>query len=151
MSDELTEKVQTLIIPYIEEISAELVELEIKYRGETVVVNILADRSGGITLDECVVINKKVNHALEERYWFGEDYVVEVFSPGLDRPLKTAKDFARALGRKIRVHLFELVEGKLEHHGEVVEAFKDKILIKTKKQTITIPLKMVSKAVQVIE
>ena len=151
MRDELTEKVQALIMPYIDEMSAELVELKIKHRGKTVVVDILADRPGGITIDECAFINKRVDRVLERKNWFKEDYVVEVSSPGLDRPLKTSRDFVRALGRKIRVHLFEPVEGKLEHHGEIVEALENKILIKTKEQTIVIPLEVISKAVQVIE
>ena len=151
MLDELTGNVQALIMPYIDEMSAELVELTIKHRGKTVVIDVLADRPGGITIDECAFINKKIDHALERKNWFGEDYTVEVSSPGLDRPLKTSKDFSRAFGRKIRVHLTHPIEGKLEHQGEICKALDDKILIKTKEQTITIPLEAITKAVQVIE
>lgn len=152
MCDELTEQIQALIIPFIEELSVELIELNVKQRNKTVVVNIIADRSnGGITIDECIYINKKVDQAIEERQWFGEDYVVEVSSPGLDRTLKTSRDFSRALGRTVRVHLLEPVEEKVEHHGEIVEVKESQILIKKNKKTISIPLEYISKAVQVIE
>ena len=147
----MTEKIEALIMPYIEELSAELIELDMKHRGKTVVIDIVADRPGGITVGECTFINKKVDRQIEKKQWFGEDYIVEVSSPGLDRALKTPKDFSRVLGREVRFHLLEEVEGKVEHLGEVVEVKEDGILIKTKDKTITIPFGDISKAVQVIE
>ena len=151
MCDELTEQVEALIMPYIEELSAELVELNVKYRGKTVVISIVADRPGGITIGECTFINKKVDREIEKKQWFGEDYAVEVSSPGLDRALKTSKDFSRVLGREVRFHLLEAVEGKIEHFGEVVEVKGDGVLIKTSDKTITILFGAISKAVQVIK
>lgn len=152
MRDELTGRVETLITPFIEELCAELVELNIKRRGKTVVFNILADKpGGGITIDECTYINKKVAQAIEKRQWFGEDYVVEVFSPGLDRALKTSKDFSRVLGRKVRIHLLEPIEDKVEHLGEVTEVKENQVLIQKNGKTITIPLEYITKAVQMIE
>ena len=151
MCDELTEQVEALIMPYIEELSAELVELNVKYRGKTVVISIVADRPGGITIGECTFINKKVDREIEKKQWFGEDYAVEVSSPGLDRALKTSKDFSRVLGREVRFHLQEAVEGKIEHLGEVVEVKGDGVLIKTSDKTITILFGAISKAVQVIK
>ncbi|MBN1870333.1 MAG: hypothetical protein JW847_07160 [Candidatus Omnitrophica bacterium] len=138
-------------MPYIDEVAAELVELRLKHRGKTVVVDIIADRPNGITIGDCAFVNKKVDRALEKRQWFGEDYVVEVASPGLDRPLETPKDFSRVIGRKVRIHLLEAVEGKVEHHGDIMEVKEDKISIKTKDKTISIPLKIISTAVQMIE
>lgn len=150
MREPLTEQIEALINPPIDELSAELIELDIKHHGNTVVIDIVVDKLGGITIKECVFINKKVDHALERKQWFGEDYVVKVSSPGLDRALKTSKDFTRAKGRAVRFHLSEPVEGKIEHLGEVFEVEGDKIAIKKKDQAITIPLKHILKAVQVI-
>lgn len=152
MRDELTEQVETLIMPCIRELSAELVELNLKKRGRTVVVGIIADKpDGGITVAECAHINKKVVRALEKRQSFGGDYVVEVSSPGLDRPLKTSKDFARALGRKVRVHLLDAVGEKMECLGEVAGVQENQILIAEGDETVIIPLTHIAKAVQVIE
>ncbi len=151
MQDKLTEQIEALIMPYIEELSAEIVELNVKQRGNTVVIDIAADRPGGITIGECTFINKKVDREIEKRQWFDGNYVVEVSSPGLDRALKTSKDFLRVLGREVRFHLLDALEGKVEHLGEVVEVNEDKILIKTNDKTITVPLGSISKAVQVIE
>lgn len=152
MRDELTEKIEALIMPCLRESSLELVELNVHRRGKTVTVDIVADRAdGGITIEECAALNKMIDRAIEKRQWFGDDYLVEVASPGLDRPLTTAKDFLRVLGRKVRVHLVEPLDGKVEHHGEVKEAGEHQIMIKKKDKTILIPLTRIAKAVQVIE
>jgi len=151
MHERLIGQIEALIMTHIDELSLELVELDIKHRRSTVVIDIIVDKPGGITIGECTLINKKVNRDIEEKQWFGEDYVVEVASPGLDRELKTSKDFARIVGRNVRFHLLELVEGKIEHSGTVTEVNEDKILIKKNDLVIAIPLKQISKAVQVIE
>ena len=152
MWDELTEQVETLIMPCIQELSAELVELNLKKRGKTVVVGIIADKPhGGITVGECTLINKKVVRAIGKRRGFDGDYVVEVSSPGLVRALKTSKDFSRVLGRKVRVHLLESVGGKREHLGEVAGVQENQILITEGNEPVAIPLEHIAKAVQVIE
>ena len=151
MRDKLTEQIEALIMPYIEELSAELVELNVKHRGKTVMIEVVADRPGGITIGECTLMNKKADREIENKQWFGEDYVIEVSSPGLDRPLKTSADFSRAIGREVRFHLLEAVEGKVEHLGVVLEVKKEEILVNTNDKTITVPLETISKAVQVIK
>ena len=151
MHDTLTEQIEALIMPFIDELSVELIELNVRRRGKTVIVDIIVDRpEGGITIGECTRINKKVNRGIEEKQWFGEDYEVDVSSPGLDRALRTQKDFLRVLGREVRFHLLEPVEGKVEQLGEVYEVNESQILIKKKEKIVTIPLKDISKAAQVI-
>jgi len=152
MHSELTEQIETLIREMTEGLSTELVEWNLKKRGNTIVIDIIADKpNGGNTIDECTSINKHVVGGIEEKQWFGEDFVVEVSSPGLDRALETFNDFSRAVGRKVRVHLSELVEGKVEHHGKISGVHDDHVLIQKNDQTITIPLKIITKAVQVLE
>ena len=152
MRDDLKEQVEALIMPVLNELSAELVDLQIRHKNKTVVVDIVADRPGGITIGECSFINKKVDQAIEKKQWFGEDYIVEVASPGLDRPLVTIRDFERVQGRIVRFHLLEKVGGKLEHSGKVENIENEQVLIKMKDDSIiAVPLKIISKAVQVIE
>ena len=151
MPDELTGQIEGIILKPIQEISAELVEFQIRHRGKTAVVEIIADRPGGITIGECAYINKKIDQSIEKKQWFGGDYVVEVSSPGLDRPLKTPKDFMRAMGKVVRFHLLQPVENKIEHAGEVSAVEGNKNLIKKNENIIVIPLEIISKAVRVIE
>jgi ribosome maturation factor RimP len=139
-------------MPIIKGLSAELVELSMKHHGKTVVVDIIADKiNGGITVDECSTINKQVVRAIESQQWFSENFIVEVSSPGLDRALKTAQDFTRAIGRKVRIHLLEPVEEKVEHQGIVARVQENFITIQKKDAMVNIPLEYISKAVQMIE
>jgi ribosome maturation factor RimP len=92
-------------------LGAELVDIDYKKSGGREVLTFTVDKTGGVTLEDCV----KINHGLS--LWFDElesdsgigksifkgPFNLEVNSPGLDRPLKTEKDFARACGETIRV------------------------------------------------
>jgi len=152
MHSELTTQLEALIKQLTEELSTELIEWNLKKRGKTVVIDIITDKlNGGITINECTSINKQVVRAVEEKQWFGDNFVVEVSSPGLDRALKTFNDFARAVGRRIRVHLEEPVEGKVEHHGKISGVQDNQILIQNNGKTIIIPLDCITKAVQIID
>jgi ribosome maturation factor RimP len=150
MSEELTRRIKTLIMPSIENSDAELIELNIRRQGSTAFVEVVADKeSGGITIDECSRINKDIFQRLERAQVIGEDFVVEVASPGLDRPLKTEKDFGRARGWNVRVHLCEAVEGKREYLGFIQGVEENKVIIKIKQKIVRLPIENIHKAVQV--
>ena len=148
---DLRQMIEELMAPFMQELNIELVELNIKRRNKTVVVDIIADRShGGITIDECVALNKRLAEKVELENLIPDDYVIEVCSPGLDRPLKSYKDFLKVLGRKVRFHLSEPVEEKIEHIGIVTQVESDRVVVQTKRKTFSISLEKINKALQVI-
>lgn len=133
------------------ELTFELVDFNIRRQGKTVHVEIAADKEkGGITIDECTAINKRVSRYLEDNPLISDDYVVEVSSPGLDRPLKTEKDFKRVLNLEVRFHLNDFIEGKKEHAGVVEEVNEVYVKVATKQKNINIPLSSIQKAIQII-
>ena len=72
------------------------------------ILTVTADKDGGITLDDCAGINQRLSHFFDEREReSGEalqgSYHLEVVSPGLDRPLKTERDFRRAVGDTVMI------------------------------------------------
>jgi ribosome maturation factor RimP len=149
------ETVQNLIIdiskPALEEFSVNLIEVMVKRRGRVIAVEILADReNGGITIDECAQINKKIAILLEQEEIIDDEYVVEVSSPGLDRPLKTGIDFRRVVGRMVRVHLTESIEDKVEHSGIVKAVAQDCVTLNGKIKSLVIPFEKIQKAMQII-
>lgn len=150
MPEELTQRIKTLIMPCIENSDAELIELNIRRQGPTTFVEIVADKeSGGITIDECSRINKDVFQKLECVGVLGEDFVVEVASPGLDRPLKTERDFVRARGWDVRVHLRDPLDGKLEYLGVIDGVEENTVVMKIKRKTIKLAIGNIQKAVHV--
>ena len=151
MSEELTRQLHELIMPSIVRAGADLVELTIKRRGRTHVVEVLVDKeSGGITLGECSVINREIFKECDQSQILGEDFQVEVSSPGLDRPLRTPKDFSRKMGQLIRVHLRAPVNARLEYSGTIEEVKDDRVVVDTPQGLLELAIDNIQKAVQEI-
>ncbi len=131
----------------------ELIELIIRQKGKVLHVEAIVDKeNGGINLDECSAVNKQLARYIDEKNLIAEDYVVEVSSPGLDRPLKTQKDFKRVKELEVRFHLKDMIEGKKEHMGIVKEVADNAVTIETKKAAvIEIPLEKIQKAVLILD
>ena len=90
--------------------------------GRTSFMEIVLDKEGGITLDECSEFNRKITAWIEEEGIFGSEYTLDVCSPGLDRELKSDNDFNWAIGKDVEVRTHEPVEGKNVTVGKLVKA-----------------------------
>ncbi|MBD3246617.1 MAG: hypothetical protein GF333_06345 [Candidatus Omnitrophica bacterium] len=99
-------------------------------------LRLLIDRSGGgITIDECAEVNRLLTAYLEETAALGDQYTVEVNSPGLDHPLRECRDFRRVAGREVGVWMNEPVSGKTYWEGQVIHAGEDALEIRVKGET----------------
>jgi len=145
----LREQLSGIINSYLESQGLALVDLVVRYEGNNLSLKIFADRpQGGITLDECAMINKYVGNILDEKELIGEKYILEVSSPGLDRPLRTKNDFLRCLGKKAVFFLKEPVCGKLELRGIITEASDDLVKIDAGDGILEIPIINIGKSKQ---
>jgi ribosome maturation factor RimP len=147
----LTEELKVLIEGYLKEQGLELVEFTCRYEGRDLVLRILADRpEGGITLEECAGINANIGSLLDERGVLQQPYLLEVSSPGIDRPMKTKKDFLRQAGKEARILLREPVNGKWEMQGAIKGADDNSVYIDIQGSAVEVPLSKISKATQVV-
>ena len=96
-------QIRKLIVPILESQQIDLIDIELKGRSGSRVLRIFVDIDGGISLDQCVDLSRQISDLLDTRDLIAGWYRLEVSSPGLDRPLKTERDFTRNLGRKVRV------------------------------------------------
>lgn len=150
--ESLMEKINSLAVPFLEELNAEIVDLHIHRHRSSVTIQILADRPfGGITILECAQLNRKIGDAIEAQNLFQEHYVLEVSSPGIDRPLRTPKDFLRVTGREVHFFLSEPIDGKLEQAGIIKRIETDHVIIDSDSVEIMIPRNKITKAVQIIK
>lgn len=96
----------------------ELVDVQFKSERGQWYLNIFVDKPGGITLDDCELVNQLIDPILdsEPEITGKHDYLV-VSSPGLDRPIKTDNDLKRNLGRKLDVRMFSPVDKKRDFTG----------------------------------
>ncbi len=153
-TDEIRCKVEMLATPILAKAGVDLVELSVGRYKDEVIIRFAADLpAGGITVGQCSSLNHAIVEAIDADGFLGEQgYSLEFSSPGLDRPLVTAKDFRRNLGRAVRFWLKEPVEGKTEHSGALMAADEKQIVVRTKKnKEIVLPLGQIVKAILVIE
>ncbi|MDE6583749.1 MAG: ribosome maturation factor RimP, partial [Clostridia bacterium] len=128
------EKVQ----PIIEEMGYDVVEISYEKENGGMSLIFTIDSDKGVTIDDCEIVNKKIDPILDElNPTDDKPYTLVVSSPGLDRPLKTDRDFKRNLGNEVELNLFSKIDGKKNFKG-VLEKFDEKtVTIKTEKEELT--------------
>jgi ribosome maturation factor RimP len=99
-----TVEIVALIGTVVAEQGAELVELQSTGSERRPVLRAYVDIPGGTTADACARLSRAIEARLDASGLVGERYVLEVSSPGLDRRLRTRRDFARLVGRPVEVH-----------------------------------------------
>ncbi|MCX5709954.1 MAG: ribosome maturation factor RimP [Candidatus Omnitrophica bacterium] len=143
----LAGQLKELLEGYLQSRNLELIDLVLRNEGSGLVLRVLADRpEGGINLDECGALNREIGILLDEKNIIESSYILEVSSPGLDRPLKTKKDFSRASGKKVKFFLNDLVDGKLEWDGIITGVNSESVFINSGISALEIPLSKIVKA-----
>ena len=110
MGMNVTAVVEKLVAPILEEIELELVDIEYVKEGNNWFLRVFIDKEGGIDIDDCGNVSEKLSKRLDEADLITTPYFLEVSSPGLERPLKKAKDFEWAIGKKVSVKTTEPIE-----------------------------------------
>ena len=110
MQQDSQTKIETLVMPILDDLGYELVDLQLQQDGRQLAVRIFIDKPDGITLDNCVAVSREVSAILEIEDPIRSAYRLEVSSPGLDRPLKKAADFERFAGQKIKLKTLRLLD-----------------------------------------
>jgi len=128
--------------------------IDIIYRREAgkPVLRILADKEGGITIDECASLNNELSELLDKENIIEEEYLFEVSSPGLDRKLKKDEDFIWAVGKKIKVTTYAPLDGKNVFTG-VLAGLGDGTMVISEKEGVSteIPRNKIASAKLAIE
>lgn len=115
----LSQQVMAILVPFLQEQGFDLVELQLQQRKGRWLVRIFADTEGGISLEDCRRLSSEIGQLFDAEDVIPASYILEVSSPGLDRPLKTRRDFQRHLQRKVTVFLDSAVEEKTQYTGRI--------------------------------
>ena len=110
-------RTEELITPILDRMNFELVDVEYVKEGSTWYLRAYIDKEGGIAVDDCEVISRKLGDWLDKEDFISESYILEVSSPGLGRPLKKEKDFVRSLGKDVEVRLYRMRDKQKEFTG----------------------------------
>ncbi len=152
LDEELLKSINKKIESIVESNGLDLIELKVFPKGSSWVIRSIVDYvSGGVTVNECSLLNRSIASWIEESNIFGDGFVVEVNSPGLDRPLREAKDFMRVKNKHILVWLKESLKGKTYIEGGLLNVKDKSILLKVKEDIFDIPFDIIDKALQKID
>jgi ribosome maturation factor RimP len=135
----ILERVKALAAPYLEDNAVELVEITYRREGGGMTLRLLVDTPAGIKIDECEGLNKYLSERLDKEDVISEHYVIEVSSPGLDRPIRTDRDFERALGKRLEVTTYAPIDGRKTHEGTFIGMDKENIVIESAGVSTVIP------------
>lgn len=150
-SSVIVNEVKGLLEDFLRAKGVDLVEIICRYEGGGLFLKVLVDYpSGGITLGECAVLNKEIIQVLDEKDILEQRYILEVSSPGLDRPLKTKNDFLRCKNKRVRFFLSGLINGRIEWDGLIDKVGDESVYVKKGEESIEIPLCKINKAKQVL-
>ncbi len=129
---DIPKELTTHIDEEAERINYRIVDIQVKGR-DSLLMEIVLDKEGGISLDECSDFNRNITSWIEKCGVFDGPYVLDVCSPGLDRKLKSGREFLWAEGKEVVITTHEHVDGKKEIVGRLLESDDDgKVVIKKK-------------------
>lgn len=111
------QKAEALLIPIVEENGFELVDVEYVKEAGTWYLRGYLDKEGGITVNDCEAVSRAFSEKLDELDFIEDSYIMEISSPGLDRPLKKEKDFIRSMGKEVEIRTYRPMEKQKEFYG----------------------------------
>jgi ribosome maturation factor RimP len=131
----------------------ELFELKTHPQGGKLVLTVVLDKkSGPVTLDDCSVVSQDLEKKLDELDLIKTSYLLEVSSPGLDRPLRNLEDCHRFLGSMAQFNLADSLEGLVSFQGRLMETDAERVKVQVgKERTVWVPYGMVKAARLVVE
>lgn len=130
------QKTEEILLPIIEEYGFELVDVEYVKEGGTWYLRTYIDKEGGISIDDCEKVSRRLSDILDEKDYIDDTYIMEVSSPGLGRPLKKEKDFKRSLGKEVDIRTYRMIDKQKEFTGILKDYDKDTVTIELENETL---------------
>jgi ribosome maturation factor RimP len=127
MTIQAVKEVSLLIEPILDEMQIELVDVEYLSEAGRWILRIYVDRQGGITLDDCARVSREIGDLIDVKDLFRQSYILEVSSPGLNRPLKKEKDFVDVIGKNVKIRMAAPLDGRRNFKGNL-QSFEDGVL-----------------------
>ncbi|MEG6615723.1 ribosome maturation factor RimP [Peptococcaceae bacterium 1198_IL3148] len=119
MSKKVTELVEELAKPIVDSLQLVLEDVEYVKEGAQWYLRVFIDKPDGIDLDDCQAVSEQLEEVLDKLDPIPNSYILEVSSPGIERPLKKPEHFQRFAGSKVLVKTFAPIDGKKEFIGQL--------------------------------
>ncbi|WP_294385798.1 ribosome maturation factor RimP [uncultured Clostridium sp.] len=144
-NDALVTQIYEMVKPIADELNYEIYHIEyVKENGEYY-LRIYIEKEGGITLNDCEALSRRVSDLMDEKDPIAEAYFLEVSSPGLNRTLFTEAHYKRFVGREVMVKLAKAIDGKKSIKGILKEVNEENIIVESD-TLISIPKEKIKSA-----
>ena len=127
--EEYEQRTEALLQPILDAHHFELVDVEYVKEAGSWYLRAYIDKEGGITVDDCEIVSRALGDLLDEQDFIEDSYILEVSSPGLGRPLKKEKDFARSIGQEVELRTYRTVNRQKEFTGILSAYDKESITL----------------------
>ncbi|MFC5603101.1 ribosome maturation factor RimP [Sporosarcina koreensis] len=139
----ITEEVEKLVSPIVNDLELELVDIEFVKEGRDWFLRVYIDTpEGNIDIEQCALVSERLSEELDRTDPIPQNYFLEVSSPGAERPLKKEEDFKKAVGQYVFIKTYEPINGMKEFEGYLLsygpDAAEVEIRIKTRKLQVVI-------------
>lgn len=138
--------VEALVRPVVEAAGLDLWDAVYRKEGGRMVFRVAVDREGGVDLDTISAISERLSRRLDLEDFGRGRYELEVSSPGLERALRRPEHFRRSVGERVRVKTVEPVNGTKTHHGALVFADDEALVVATDGGELRVPYASVASA-----
>jgi ribosome maturation factor RimP len=150
MDDPRLAIIRQLAEPILAQQGMELVELTCRPQGRQTHLQFLVDAVGGVSIQQCALVNRQIGQVLEESRLFEDPYDLEVSSPGLDRQLVSLRDFERALGEQLQIEAAEPDGRVREWNGMLLAVQPEALVLKTEVGNRTFTRTQIKRAKKVL-
>ena len=127
--EEYEQKAEKLLSPIVEANGFELVDVEYVKEAGNWYLRGYIDKPGGITVNDCEAVSRAFSDKLDENDFIQDSYIMEISSPGLGRPLKKEKDYARSMGKELEIRTYRAVNREKEFYGILTAYDTDSVTI----------------------
>jgi ribosome maturation factor RimP len=134
------DEVRALIEHKLAAMGLELYDVVYHRAGKHSILRVYVDKQAGVTIDDCEAASRELSVMLDVEDFSSGPYSLEVSSPGLDRPLRTERDYARLRGRPVVLEVNPPVAGKKRIVGVVQECGGGMLRLECDGEPVAVPL-----------
>lgn len=144
MKSKSNEEIKAFLDPIAEGLGLEIVEVEFK-NSKNPSLTVYIDKDGGVDLDACEAFHNAIDAPLDEFNPYDGAYTLNVSSPGIDRPLKTERDFLKKIGKDVEIKLYAPIKGVKYFEGTLINYDGNNVTVKISGEDTVIPLNRIAK------
>lgn len=140
------QQIESLIAPAVAALGFELWGVEYQTQGRQSLLRVYIESPDGITVDDCAAVSHQVSGILDVEDPISGEYMLEVSSPGMDRPLYTLDQFRRYVGETVKVRLRSPFEGRRNFSGLLKGVEEDEVIVEVDAHEYLLPIELIDRA-----